>query len=396
MAQISAIGGAIDLLALHEFVVKTSVFLQAVGSTAELSPEDAAIFTKYSEKLAEQGLLVSAAKYCKGDSTESKILRDRLYRSRASPKCLAAMGGTPPEFPYMLQDVKQSRAPVNTKRQTTQRGYRKQASSTVSSISSQREFAQEQVYGAQQQYAQQPAAAPVPSDALPAGWMELQDPNSGRVYYANQTTGETTWDRPTITPAPAPVPAQPAQQPTVNSSSTHSRHAQLANKYGDGFVSSASHPELANQYGNVGTSNPYHSTVRPGTAQVPNGNAGKAPVSGNIETIPDLKPEYQPISDTLLGLVEALKGGQLSAVDKRQLSESEKGVAIFAKRLARGEISDDVANQMLSMTTSLSSYDWAGAASIQTSLVSHQWREHKEWLKGIKALVQLATKLYSR
>ena len=43
-----------------------------------------------------------------GDSLESKILRDRLYRSRSSPKCLEAMGGTPPEFPFHLTDVKKT------------------------------------------------------------------------------------------------------------------------------------------------------------------------------------------------------------------------------------------------------------------------------------------------
>jgi len=169
----------------------------------------------------------------------------------------------------------------------------------------------------------------------------------------------------------------------------------MASKYGDGFVTSASHPELASQYGNVGTSNPYHTTGRPGTATV-NGVEQKAPVSGNIDTIPPLKDEYQPIPDTLLALIEALKGGQLNAVDKRQLSDAQKAVAIFSKRLAMGDISDDVANQMLAMTNFLSSYDWASATATQTTLVTNEWKEHKEWLKGVKALVQLAAKMYSR
>jgi protein transport protein SEC31 len=391
LAQNSQKGGKMDLLALHEYVVKTSVYLQAVGTTAQLSVEDAATFSKYAEKLAEQGLLVAAAKYCKGDSMDSKILRDRLYRSRASQKCLAAMGGSPPEFPYVMQDVKQYRGPA---RNTANRGYGTQ----VSSVSSASGYSQQQQAYAQEQPAA--AAAPVASNALLAGWMELQDPGSGRTYYANQTTGEVTWERPQATPSPvvAPAPSQPTtqQQSQSATASTNSRNTKLASKYGDGFVSSASHPELASQYGNVGTSNPYHSTARPGTAQVSSASPARAPVSGNLDTIPDLKPEYQPISDTLLSLIEALKGGQLAAVDKRQLSEGEKGVAIFTKLLARGEISDEIANKMLSMTNSLSSYDWAAASSIQTALVSHEWRDHKDWLKGIKALVQLATKLYSR
>jgi hypothetical protein len=45
------------------------------------------------------------ALFSSGDSQESKLLRDRLYRSKASPSCLAAMGNVPPEFPFDLSDV---------------------------------------------------------------------------------------------------------------------------------------------------------------------------------------------------------------------------------------------------------------------------------------------------
>jgi hypothetical protein len=55
----------LDLLALHEFVVKVTVFMRASGSRTELSPEIADLFTKYAGALADQGLLVSAARYCR-------------------------------------------------------------------------------------------------------------------------------------------------------------------------------------------------------------------------------------------------------------------------------------------------------------------------------------------
>ena len=393
-------GTEMDLQGMHEFVIKVAIFLQAAGSSENISPEDEALFTLYAEKLAEQGLLATAAKYCRGDSTNSKILRDRLYRSKASHKCLAAMGNVAPEFPFCLADVKQNRRAATTSTQaTSKRSYgRKNGSGALS-----RSTGGNSGYSQTQQSYSQPeeqAPAPAPSPALPTGWMELQDPGTGRPYYANQATGEVSWDKPQAehlpAPAPAPVVKQPSTQVRTKSSSSSSKNAKMASKYGDGFVTSASHPELASQYGNVGTSNPYHTTGRPGTATVGTSVQGKVPVSGNVATIPSLKEEYQPIPDTLLALIEALKGGQLSSVDKRQLTEAQKAVAIFSKRLALGDISSETANQMLAMTNFLSAYDWSSATGTLSSLITNEWKEHKEWLKGIKSLVQLATKMYSR
>ena len=77
-----------------------------------------------------------------------------------------------------------------------------------------------------------------PNQTLLPGWVAIQDPNSGQTYYANQSTGESSWEPPVAASAPEP------QQGVA---------ASIASKYGDGFVTSASNPQLAEQYGNVGT-----------------------------------------------------------------------------------------------------------------------------------------------
>mmetsp|Transcript_20539 Transcript_20539/g.30431 ORF Transcript_20539/g.30431 Transcript_20539/m.30431 type:complete len:949 (-) Transcript_20539:2897-5743(-) len=404
------VGGSTDLIALHKFVVKVSVFLKGLGTQVALAPDIESKFSEYAKVLAEQGELITAAKYCRGSDEESRILRDRLYRSKDSQYCLAAMGAAP-DFPYSMVQV--NRGPARSARPKPQVQQQQQ----------------------QQAYAQQPStqaqAAPAPaarsqpsSDQLPPGWMALQDPTSGMTYYANQTTGETTWEKPVAAPAPAPMPApapapmaqnnhaaygtqaqhQPAQQqqtqpaqvqqPVANGAggpaSTPSRQQKLVSKYGDSFVTSSSHPELGAQYGNVGTSNPY-GAQRQGIAAV---SDKKPPVSGtyNPNTIPNLEESEQPIKEGLLEIVSILEGAQLSAGDKKQLSEGQKGIAVLVKRLARGDLDDEITGKVLTLVNALRARDFASAAAIQTGLVNSDWRNHKDWLKGIKNLIQLATK----
>ena len=97
-----------------------------------------------------------------------------------------------------------------------------------------------------------------------------------------------------------------------------------------------------------------------------------------------------------MSLVDALKNLENSVVDKRLLAEGEKGVAVLLKRLARGDISDEIGQQVLHMCGYINSYDFGSAERVQTTLVSHEWRDHKDWLKGTKSLVQLCIKKFAQ
>lgn len=93
-----------------------------------------------------------------------------------------------------------------------------------------------------------------------------------------------------------------------------------------------------------------------------------------------------------MAIVEQLTACAAGSMEKKQATESQKGVAVFIKTLARGGVDADVASKVGSMLTALQGRDYASASSIVTGLVSNEWKDHKDWLKGLKFLVQMATK----
>jgi len=405
--------GSHDLMALHELVVKVTVFMKAAGPNASLPPNVADLFYQYSNALAEQGAFVSAAKYCKGTSMESMILRDRLYRSRSSQACLAELGSAP-EFPFTSVAVSKSRASVistRTSAASTQSNMygaqRRQHTQSRASYASQPDtYKTSSQYSQQQSYASHAPSQPQ-GDQLPPGWAALQDPSSGRTYYANQSTGESSWEKPQMAPAPAaPQPtgiahaAAPRADDNASQHSTASRTsktAKLVSRYGDGFVTSSSHPELADRYGNVGTSNPY-SVTRPGTAAAvvrrpsSEGEINKAPESGPVDIhAVELSAEHEQIKANLVALYDYLQS-IASHSEQRQLDEAKKGIEALVKKLMRNEIDQETEANLVSMITAISNHDFRTATSITTELVNHEWKVHKDWLKGIKLLLQLAAK----
>jgi len=73
-------------------------------------------------------------------------------------------------------------------------------------------------------HAYQSSQPPASSPSLPPGWVAATDPTSGRVYYANPTTGETQW----TAPPPLPPPPQDVAPVTVNSPQPSARAPQAS------------------------------------------------------------------------------------------------------------------------------------------------------------------------
>ncbi|KAL7526842.1 hypothetical protein ACHAXR_001675 [Thalassiosira sp. AJA248-18] len=74
----------------------------------------------------------------------------------------------------------------------------------------------------------QPPGPPPPSHPpLPPGWEQAIDPASGRPYYANRTSGETSWAPPPYFPPPPPPPVMQPQYAQQQSHHLHPEQPQL-------------------------------------------------------------------------------------------------------------------------------------------------------------------------
>jgi protein transport protein SEC31 len=142
-------------------------------------------------------------------------------------------------------------------------------------------------------------------------------------------------------------------------------------------------------------SNPYTNANRPGTAAAAVGNTPKkAPISGTLDpnALLSLSEEDKDLQNGLMSIAGQLITSAIGSMEQKQASESQKAVAVFIKTLARGGVSADVANKVRYILFSLQNRDYATASSIITGLVSNEWKDHKDWLKGLKFMVQMSSK----
>jgi len=160
----------------------------------------------------------------------------------------------------------------------------------------------------------------------------------------------------------------------------------------DGFVSSANNgtpgaAKLGAQYGNA-------NQAQYGlAAQAEQQRNSKAAPSGDTSQVP---PEHMPIVTAFKSIAEQLEQAQQGGGEKRQVAEIKKASLILFDKLNARMLSPQVCDSLIQMTNLLSQGDFKSALAVHVGLTTTDWAEHKDWLKGIKFLIQLSTKKFSR
>ena len=81
-----------------------------------------------------------------------------------------------------------------------------------------------------------------------------------------------------------------------------------------------------------------------------------------------------------------------SPPEKRQMQMVSAAHAHLLEKWAAGEVGADVLQKLAQLVGDLAQRNFVGASTMQTDLANTAWGQHKEWIKGLKVLIQLASK----
>lgn len=382
--------GYLDTMELQNYVEKVSVFTR-VNTVESLGPECSSFFTKYAELVANEGRLDIALSYLKGESSlEISILIDRLYHA-GNKKA----GSRAPAFPFVKTtlEVTNPSDPANmTKGTKTGNVAAKSAVVTAATTLSQGTVvgvihprgsftgAQGGTGGAAAAVAAATAAQyaatastsvsvpmPIPTPTasiLPAGWIQLVDPTSGHTYYVDQATGQSQWEAPVAAPTPTPIPT-PAPIPVPVAATT---------------VSSMQQPMMQPHF-----SQPQSQVQGQAQAMTPEPAASSSAAytgEGEDQCIAILG---QLIENTAMI-------ASSNPVEKKQVAMIRSAYTHLLNRQASRELSVEVMGKLSRFVDCIVQRNFNGASTIQTDLANTAWGQHKEWIKGIKILLQLSMK----
>ena len=81
-----------------------------------------------------------------------------------------------------------------------------------------------------------------------------------------------------------------------------------------------------------------------------------------------------------------------SPPEKRQMQMVSAAYSHLLEKFGLNEVSAEVLQKLAHLVVELTQRNFVGASAMQTDLANTAWGQHKEWIKGLKVLIQLASK----
>ena len=435
--------GYVDTIALQQYVEKVVIFTTA-NPTPDLGPECKRLFAEYASLLASQGRLDVASRYLTGASLAEQVLMDRLYNAGSKPA-----GSRPPPFPFEKIAVN---VVVEAKHQPIQQGPQGLPQGWLEQFdpNTKRPYYVNTATGQSQWEKPAPAPAPAPVPTQPR---QIQQPVQQQSQLRQQSTTQPQVQRQQSTqgqqfqqpvqqqPFQQPVQQQSFQQPVVHQSfqqqpAVHQQpfqqqpavHQQSFQQQPvvqqQPFQQPAVHQQSFQQpvvqqqpfqqpvvqqqsfqqpvvqqqsfQQPVVQQQPFQQPVQAQSGFAPAQIAPIQPVTGMPQpAIPKQAIQTEPVDSApamALGAYITQFTETANALEKRQLAVVSTGYNNLLEKVNNNEVSLDVMNKIAQLVSELKDRNFTNANAIQSNLANTEWNVHKEWIKGVKILIQLASK----
>ena len=181
----------------------------------------------------------------------------------------------------------------------------------------------------------------------------------------------------------APPPSTSGFLPPTSSIPAPSSAAPPRVRENDGFGSTAGNPDAGAKYGN----------------RLAGGGLVPSPAQTNV-AVQQAPPKPPKVPDSMMPallsiqrLLATLKAKYTTGMEERRLREAEKGEEILRAAIAIGSLSDFFLAKLREIAAAFDRGSIAEAHNLHITLSSSvDWKEHKEWLKGLGHLIAVAQK----
>ena len=103
-------------------------------------------------------------------------------------------------------------------------------------------------------------------------------------------------------------------------------------------------------------------------------------------------PPVDSAAVTALGQIIAAFATTATPAEKRQVTMVEACQKALEAKAAVNTVTEEVMAKIMNLVNALQQRNYIGASAVQNDLVNNHWKEHNDWIKGIKVLLPMLKK----